>query len=140
MTRRESREAAFCIVFGMSISHFSADEAIDVSKEAGEPALDNFSKKLIESVFLNRSFIDEAIKPYLKGWNIERISKTSLSILRISCAQLFFWDKIIDPESGDSDELSESIIINEAVELAKKYGDDDDYMFVNGILGSVVRA
>lgn len=140
MTRRESRESAFQVVFEMSINKTDASDAIELAEETGTPELDGFSKNLIQTVYRYSLSIDESFKPYLKGWSVERISKSALAILRISCAQLFFWDEISDAPDGDRDEMAENIIINEAVELAKKFGVDDDYAFVNGVLGSVVRA
>ena len=71
--------------------------------------------------------IDKIIADNLKNWKIDRIPKTSLAILRISCAQLIYM----------SDDIPQKVVINEAVELAKKYGADDDYSFVNGILRSI---
>jgi len=140
MTRRESRASAFSIVFGMTMNHMDAGEALRLAEETGEPETDLFSKKLVTAVCNHRNEIDEMIKPFLKGWSMERISKVSLSILQISCAQLNYWDEIIEYDSEKKDELSESIVINEAVELAKQYGNDDDYSFVNGVLGSIVRS
>ncbi len=64
----------------------------------------------------------------LKGWTINRIPGTSLTILRLSCAQLLYFK-----------DIPSSAVCNEAVELAKKYGDENDYSFVNGTLGSIVR-
>lgn len=139
MTRRESREAAFQAVFGMTINDVDAEEAILLAEESGDPQLDAFSKNLITAVYNHRLQLDEVFKPFLKGWSIDRISKTALAILRISCAQLLYWDEISDLQDTQKDEMAESIVINEAVELAKKFGNDDDYSFVNGVLGSIVR-
>ena len=73
--------------------------------------------------------IDKNIRDNLKGWDIKRVSKVSLAILRMSCAEIFHVQK-----------ASDSTIINEAVEISKKYGDDDDYIFINGLLGSISRS
>lgn len=140
MTRRESREAAFQTVFGMAInSDVNAEEAILLAEESGDPQLDAFSKNLIFAVYNHRLQLDEVFQPFLKDWSIDRISKTALAILRISCAQLLYWNEISDLKGTQKDDMAESVIINEAVELAKKYGNDDDYAFVNGVLGNVVR-
>ena len=136
MTRRESREAAFRIVFGAAINLADADESLILAKEAKDPKTDGFSENLVRTVYNHRQEIDERFKPFLKSWSIERISKIALAVLRISCAQLFYWSEI----TGQDEELSERIVINEAVELAKQYGTDEDYSFVNGVLGSIVRS
>ncbi len=139
MTRRESRESAFRIVFEMEINPMDAEEALELAEETGEPETDLFAQNLVRAVYKYRLEIDESFKPYLKGWSLSRISKASLAILRISCAQLTYWDEITENKRPEDDEKSANIIINEAVELSKKYGGDDDYSFVNGILGSLVR-
>ncbi len=73
--------------------------------------------------------LDEIIDTLSKDWALERISLVEKNILRISLYELLFGD----------DELSERIIINEAVELAKKFGGQKSYRFVNGILGEAHR-
>jgi len=140
MTRRESRASAFFVVFEMALNPMDAEEALAIAEETGEPEIDDFSIRLVRAVYKHKAEIIETIKSFLKGWSVDRISKVSLSILQISCAQLLHWDEIADSDGNNNDELSENIIINEAVELAKLYGNEDDYSFVNGVLGSIVRS
>ena len=128
MTRRKSRISAFQIVFEMNINPIDAGEAYILADEVGEPKTDEFSRDLVKAVYDNKEKINGIISPHLKGWSIERISKISLAVLQISCAQLLFFN-----------DISENIVINEAVEISKEFGGDDDYAFVNGILGSIVR-
>ena len=139
MTRRESRASAFCVVFGMTMNPMDAKEALFLAKETGEPEIDEFSSNLVTAVYRYNAEITSKFKPFLKGWSVERISKASLAVLLISCAQLYYWDEIVGVGGAESDEWSDSIIINEAVELAKRYGNEDDYAFINGVLGSIVR-
>ena len=73
-------------------------------------------------------WLDEAIASYSKKWKINRMSRVALSILRLSLWEI---DHVDTVPAGAS--------INEAVELAKKYGNDDDVSFVNGVLGAYVR-
>ena len=70
------------------------------------------------------------IRPRLKNWTLERLPRTSRTLLRLAITEMRF--------SGAQD--VDSIVINEAVELAKKYGSDCDYQFINGVLGSIARA
>lgn len=72
--------------------------------------------------------IDRAISAAAENWTIDRFAKVELAILRLSTAEILFLDEIPDSAS-----------INEAVELAKKYGGDDSGKFVNGILGRVAK-
>jgi N utilization substance protein B len=68
------------------------------------------------------------MQEHLKGWSSERLSKTSISLLRLSIAEMLYGEPDMD-----------SVIVNEAVELAKKYAGEKDYQFVNGVLGTVSR-
>ena len=70
------------------------------------------------------------IRPRLKNWTLERLPRPSRTLLRLAITEMRF--------SGAQD--VDSIVINEAVELAKKYGSDGDYQFINGVLGSIARA
>ena len=80
-------------------------------------------------VWSNLEKIDVIISENLQGWTITRISKVALAILRLSVYEIMF-----------SDAVPVSVSINEAVELAKKFGGDDDPSYINGVLGSVARA
>ncbi len=127
MNRRESRESAFKMAFPLSLyENSTSDEYIESLKETDEIKLDEFSEKLFRETNDNLSVIDSLIEKSLKDWQISRIPKVSLAVLRISVAQLCYMK-----------EIGESVVINEAVELTKKYGGDDDYSFVNGSLRTI---
>ena len=72
--------------------------------------------------------LDEIITAHLKGWTLPRVPRVSLVALRLALAEMLY-----------GEEQKPGVAINEAVELVKKYGADDDYQFVNGLLGSVAR-
>jgi len=127
MTRREAREAAFGIVFGMSFDKTATTEEFFAdNEESGAVTLNDFSKAIVEKTQSNIDEIDAIISQYLKGWSLLRISRTSLAVLRISVAQMKYFD-----------DIPNSVAINEAVEISKKFGSDDEYSFVNGLLGSI---
>lgn len=127
MSRKESRETAFQILFARELNSddmtFTAYELADEINLAD----DDFVDTIVTNTVDHLEEIDKIIADNLKNWKIDRIPKTSLAILRISCAQLLYM----------SDDIPQKVVINEAVELAKKYGADDDYSFVNGILRSI---
>ena len=127
MSRKESRETAFQILFARELN--SDDMTFTVYELADEINLadDDFVDTIVTNTVDHLDEIDKIIADNLKNWKIDRIPKTSLAILRISCAQLLYM----------SDDIPQKVVINEAVELAKKYGADDDYSFVNGILRSI---
>ena len=72
--------------------------------------------------------VDELINRYAKGWQTRRMAKVDLSLIRLAVFEIRH-----DPDVPDK------VAINEAVELAKKYGGNDSPSFINGILGKVVR-
>ena len=94
--------------------------------------LDNKDKEYIEDILTgskqHMDEIDDIIREYSKGWKFERISKVDLSILRLALYEILY-----------RDDIPVSVSINEAVELAKKFGGDRTSSFVNGILGNFVR-
>jgi N utilization substance protein B len=72
--------------------------------------------------------LDEIITAHLKGWTLPRVPRVSLVALRLALAEMLY-----------GEEQKAGVAINEAVELVKKYGAEDDYQFVNGLLGAVAR-
>ena len=130
MTRKESREQAFIIIFEKEFnSEYSLDEIIDAAKDADLFEVDAFAENLARKTLESLDKLDEMISSNLKGgWRIGRISKVSLAILRLSiCEMTQFPDVPV------------SVSINEAVELAKKYATDQDSRFINGLLATVGR-
>lgn len=128
MKRKTARENAFLAEFELSFGHSNLDELLETVRENGEYALDSFAENLLRLYEQNSGEVEQRIQESLKGWNSERISKVSLSLLRLSIAEMLHGEKDMD-----------SIIINEAVELAKKYAGEKDYQFVNGVLGTISR-
>lgn len=128
MNRKQSRENAFVAMFSLSFGE-DVQGVLDQSREEdAEHPVDEFGETLIRLYEEHPAEVDEAIGEHLKGWTMDRIQKVNLAILRISVAEMLYGAPDMD-----------SVIINEAVELAKKFGDEDDYQFVNGILGSISR-
>lgn len=125
MTRRESRRNAFLLVFQQPINTMTPEEILE-TMDSDEIQTDEFCLDLLRFSLSNLEQIDATITPHLKKWTLQRLPKVSLAVLRISCAQLLFMP-----------ELPASVIINEAVELAKEYGAEDEYAFVNGALRSI---
>ena len=132
MDRSSMRELAFKLVYSIEIQKTNdIQEAIDLYIESNE-ITSKSAKEYIEDVILgkekNKKEIDEQIEKNLKQeWKIERISKIDLSILRLAIYEILY------------KEIPFKVAINEAVELAKKYGEDASKKFVNGILASVVK-
>lgn len=132
MNRSAIRENAFKLVYSLEIQKAeNIEEQIDLFFESND-IKDEEAKKYIKNVILgiekNKEQILENIEKNLKeDWKLSRISKMDLSILELAIYEIEF------------SEIPYKVAINEAVELAKKYGEDKSKNFVNGILASVVK-
>ncbi len=133
MSRKMAREGAFKLIYQIPF-HTEQDlesvMEIFFSSDEGEK-LDGKDKDYIsltvKGCFSNIETIDEKISASLKNWTIERISKVNLSIMRLSLSEIDYAD------------VPFQVSINEAVELAKKFSDDDAPAFVNGVLADILK-
>ena len=130
MSRINARRNAFSLLF--QYDFIDIDE-IDENKKiffSENPEIEEADKKYIletvDGTMKNLEEIDGIIGEHAKGWTIERMSKVDLAILRLAVYEMLF-----------SDEAPNSVAINEAVELAKKYSSDEAPSFINGILGKI---
>lgn len=129
MTRKEAREEAFILVFEKELNDDALEEILALAEEVRDIKADDYIKKVFFGVFENLEKIDGIISQNAVGWNIKRITKTALAVLRLAIYEIEFYD-----------EIPVSVSINEAVELAKKYATKEDASFVNGILSTVAKA
>ena len=130
MTRSEAREQAFIVLFEKIFDNESAiSEIIKNAQEAELIKINGFAQSLLEAIETNALKIDDVIEANLKGWSLQRLPKVSLAVLRLAIGEMLFID---DVPAGVS--------VNEAVELTKKYGTNDDASYVNGVLGSVAKS
>jgi N utilization substance protein B len=140
MKRRLSREIALQSLYQIQIARVSTQEAIDVTFEEAqqdnEANLDTENEEmstaycieLVEGVSNHITMIDEWIVEYLKGWKIDRLSRIDKDILRLASYEMIF-----------RDDIPPKAVINEALELAKKYSTEDSSKFVNGVLGQMIQ-
>lgn len=128
MNRSEMREQAFVLLFEKEF--FSELTCNDIEEIYSEnfSELSEYAKNAFEETSARIDELDELIKKYLKGWKLERIPKVNISILRLALYEIIYEDGVPG-----------KVAVNEAVELAKKYSGEDDYMFINGVLGSYLR-
>lgn len=131
MNRSEARELAFKYLYQVEVQKENNEETINLFLENNE-ITDKEAKKYIfniaNGVQENLENITQIIKKNLKqDWKIERISKVTLAIIKLSIYEIIYA------------KIPFKVSINEAVELAKKYGEDTSSVFVNGILASVVK-
>ena len=132
MNRTTMRELAFKLVYSLEIQKLEElKEQIDTYIETNDINNDEaiaYIEDAVLGIEKNKKTINELIKNNLKSdWKIERVSKIDLSILKLAIYEIKYKN------------LPYKVVINEAVELAKKYGEDNSPKFVNGILASIIR-
>ncbi len=129
MTRTDAREFMMTVAFRMDLTEgFDIDkEKVFLSeKETGKQT--QYCETCFSLLCNKLNNIDDMILSYCRGWMPERMPKTDLAILRIAVCEMIYMDDIPD-----------SVSINEAVEMAKKFGDDDSPKYINGILSSIEK-
>ena len=132
MNRSAIRELAFRLIYSQEIQkEENIDEQIELFLEANEIEDKNaveYINDTIKGIEANKKEILELIEKNLKAdWKVERISKVDLSLLKLAIYEIKYKN------------LAFKIVINEVVELAKKYGEEQSKNFVNGILASIIK-
>lgn len=130
MGRRASREIAMKLLYQLEFQKDDREEQINYVLEENS-LIDkdrDYVTDVVEGVVKNLSYLDKMIEDLSKGWKIGRISKVDLSIMRLSIYEICF-----------RNDIPYSVSVNEAVELAKKYSNEDAGSFVNGILSKVSK-
>lgn len=139
ITRRQAREITLCLVFDFGFnSEEKPEELLDLYvryfPEADDAHIteeiknDDYISKVYFGVAEKIEELDKTIKNCSLKWKLERMSRVSVSILRIALYELLYMESI-----------PTEVSINEAVELAKKYDNDDSYAFINGVLGAATK-
>ena len=129
MTRRQAREQAFTLIFEKSFHpEITVEEMISMAVEARYLQTDEFAVLLAKTADEQRPEIDSIIENNAIGWKKDRISRVSLSLLRLALCEMLFIE-----------EVPTNVSINEAVELAKLYASQEDAAFINGVLGAAAR-
>lgn len=131
MNRSKVREEAFKLLYSLQISKEDVNEQIEIFIEV-EEITEKEAKKYIKNTILGiekeEKNIEEQIEQNIKTeWTISRISKIDLTLLKLGIYEMLYT------------KLPYKVVINEVVELSKKYGDDSSKSFVNGVLASIVK-
>lgn len=135
MSRRKARDITFKYIYstlyGESVIQDTLESIITADSEDIE-ALDSEEKayfeKVSDGIKANLEDIDKIILSKLKNWTIERIFKIDLAILRLATYEIMYFEA-----------MPPKVAVNEAVELAKKYGNDASSNFVNGVLREIIK-
>ena len=131
MNRSLSRELVFKLLYELEVQKENQIEQVDLyieNNDIQDKKVIDYIKEIVNGVKKNKEKIESLISKNLKkDWSLDRISKVNLAILKLAIYEIKFMD------------LPYKVGINEAVELAKKYGDDGSKQFVNGVLASIIK-
>lgn len=125
MNRRTSREKAMQVLFQLEINEVNSDQAIEDFIGLSNASV--FLKELVNGVTENLLELDSIISENLENWSFDRLASVEKVVLRMATYEIEF--------IGD---IPESVSINEAVELAKKFSDEKSGKFVNGVLSKII--
>lgn len=130
MNRKLTREEVMKLFYEMDMND-------DFSIERSERYLNNIENMKIDTTYFrhtslsfveNLKSIDNLINEYSSDWKINRIAKIDIAIMRLAITEMLY-----------DDGIPVSVSINEAIELCKKYSNEDSHKFINGILGNINR-
>jgi N utilization substance protein B len=125
--RRRSRDQALQVVFQHEVGHVPIRDALAAADRADGRVEWPLVEELAYGVTQGRAELDTLIVQHLSGWTLDRLASIDRVILRMALYELRYLP------------TPAAIVINEAVELAKRYGTDESGGFVNGVLGAIVR-
>lgn len=125
MKRRTAREKAMQALFQIDMSQTEPNEAIEHVLE--EHQHDEYLTQLVTGVVLHKQQIDELIKSKLEKWTLERLATVDRNLLRMAAFELLYCNETVPP----------NVVLDEAIEIAKVYGDDQSSKFINGVLSKI---
>ncbi|WP_188206124.1 transcription antitermination factor NusB [Alkalibacillus aidingensis] len=126
MSRKHSREKAFQVLFQIDINPNSTPDQLI---QAMDEDLSDFANQLINGVLEQKVELDQAISENLDHWSFSRIGTVEKTLLRIAVFEMKYVE-----------EIPEKVSINEAVELAKRFHDEQSGKFINGVLSKFIRS
>jgi N utilization substance protein B len=127
--RTKARECALQILYSIDLTKDSPEERMEVfwkHIEEDDVEIRKFANSLVRCVIENRKAIDAIISKHATNWRIGRMAVIDRNILRFATCELMFMD-----------DIPPKVSINEAIDIAKRYGDKDSGKFVNGILDNI---
>lgn len=128
--RRQAREIALQILFQTEFTpQVSIDDIFRMTEVKPDSTVKEYADQVIKGVNANKTKIDSKIAEASRNWKIERMAAVDRNLLRMAVYEMLFSNETLEPK----------IAINEAIELAKIYGNQESSAFVNGLLDQVVR-
>jgi transcription antitermination protein NusB len=131
--RRQARERALQALYQMDVSGGGADDAIGGLRDNGldegaDAGVLHYAEVLVRGVAENLTALDEVIQRHSPNWRIERMARIDRNVLRIATFEL-----IHRPD------VPPKVVLNEAIEVAKRFGTEESGAFINGILDKVAK-
>ncbi|MDN4607781.1 transcription antitermination factor NusB [Sporosarcina highlanderae] len=120
MKRREAREKAIQTLFQLDNTEMSIEEAITYITES---PIDPFYESLVKGTTEHRDEIDAVLADQLENWSLDRLPKIERTVLRLAVYELLYHE-----------DVPHRVVLNEAIELCKQFGDEKSGRFVNGVL------
>ncbi|MCL2243829.1 MAG: transcription antitermination factor NusB [Treponema sp.] len=133
-SRRKGRILAFQALYFWESNRVPVEELVNFAwlDEEKRVSLDEgiavFSKTLIAGAIENITEIDKSIKDHLENWDISRLNRVDLAVLRMSVYTLLY-----------QSDIPPSIVIDEAIGISREFGTDESFRFINGVLDSIKR-
>lgn len=134
MTRTEMRELTFELLYSLEIQKMKQQEYNEqielflVEQNVNQEKVKTYMTETINGIAKNKEEILELISQNLKEkWDISRVSKINITLLKLATYEIVYT------------ELPYKVVVNEAVEIAKKYGDDTSPAFINGVLANIIK-
>lgn len=134
MTRTEIRELTFELLYSLEIQKMEQEEYNEqielflVEQNVSQEKAKTYMTETVNGIAKNKEKILELISQNLKEkWDISRVSKINLTLLKLATYEIMYT------------ELPYKVVVNEAVEIAKKYGDDTSPAFINGVLANIIK-
>ena len=126
--RRLSRELAIQSLFQMEFAPQVRLEELATTAEIGlDKESLNYARELITGLMQKKAEVDAKIQSVAQHWKLDRMASVDRNILRLAVFEMEFFNQKVEP----------AVVINEAIEIAKKYGTSDSASFINGILDQV---
>ena len=128
--RRQARECALEVLYRLDLVGDEPENTIAeilLRKNPSEEA-ETYLRRLVDAALGNQQEIDATLRRHLTRWRLERLTVLDRAILRLAAAEILYFD-----------DVPPKVSINEAVDIAKKYGDDEAGKFVNGVLDGIFQ-
>ena len=132
MNRKLSRDKTMELLFGMTLSKDTTEEAIEGFLENYEGDIKEIDLTYVKQALIgienNKEAIDKIITENLHNWKLDRVPKVNLSILRLATYELLY-----------DEQVPRAVVINEALEITRRYSDEKSVSFINGVLDKIIE-